>query len=330
MGGMKTNGQFWRRAACAAAAAVAVWAAAGTALGAKICRDPYIGAIVMDVETGETLFEEGADRPAYPASMLKLMDMYVLLEKVGAGQLRLDQPVVISKGAMDMGGSQVYLDVRESMKYTVEDLMYALMIQSANDAAVALAEAASLTRERFVAEMNATARELGMSGVTRFISPHGLPPKEGRPDMTTPRDFAKLCVALLRKHPEVLKYTSVTYRVFRPEPKLFEMRSHNPMLEGATGGIPGCDGLKTGYFSDAGYSIALTVKAPNGGRIVAVLMGCETKEARNRAARAADSCVPGATARTSIWKSPSVRWLRMPKRAKSCSRLWRTARKRFW
>ena len=183
MEGMKTTLDIWMRAACVAAAAVAVWAAAGTALGAKICRDPYIGAIVMDVETGETLFEEGADRPAYPASMLKLMDMYVLLEKVGAGQLRLDQPVVISKGAMDMGGSQVYLDVRESMKYTVEDLMYALMIQSANDAAVALAEAASLTRERFVAEMNAAAREVGMSGVTRFISPHGLPPKEGRPDM---------------------------------------------------------------------------------------------------------------------------------------------------
>ena len=282
---MKTKISIWLRAICVAAAAAWGLAAAGTADAAKISRNPYLGAIVVDVETGNVLYEDGADRPGYPASMLKLMDMYVLLEKISAGQMRADQPVAISKAAMDMGGSQVYLDPRESFKYTVEDLMYALMIQSANDAAVALAEAASGTRESFVAEMNATARELGLSGVTRFVTPHGLPPKTGRPDMTTPRDFSKLCVALLRKHPEVLKYTSETYRVFRPEPRLFEMRSHNPLLEGGTGGVPGCDGLKTGYFQDAGYSMALTMRAPNGGRIVAVMMGSETKDVRNREAR---------------------------------------------
>lgn len=284
-------------------AAAWVWAAAGTADAAKISRDPYLGAIVVDVETGNVLFEDGADRPGYPASMLKLMDMYLLLEKISAGQMRADQPVAISKEAMSMGGSQVWLDPRESFKYTVDDLMYALMVQSANDAAVALAEAASGTRERFVTEMNAAARELGLSGVTRFVTPHGLPPKEGRPDMTTPRDFSKLCIALLRKHPEVLKYTSETYRVFRPEPKLFEMRSHNPLLEGATGGVPGCDGLKTGYFKDAGYSMALTMRAPNGGRIVVVMMGSETKDVRNREARrlltqyAGMASAPGARAK---------------------------------
>ena len=95
-----------------------------------------------------------------------------------------------------MGGSQVWLDPRES--FPVEELVYALMVQSANDAAMALATHVAGSREGFVRLMNEKARELGLSPITQFQSPHGLPPGAGqRPDMTTPRDFAKLCQALL-------------------------------------------------------------------------------------------------------------------------------------
>lgn len=242
--------------------------------GAAISQDPYIGAIAVDCNTGDVLSEDGADRPGYPASMLKLMDLFLVLDQVEQGAVRLDDVVQITQEAARMGGSQVYLDVRE--QFTVEELLYALMIQSANDAAMALAIHVAGTRDAFVEKMNEKARELGLSSITRFYSPHGLPPGEGqRPDMTTPRDFAKLCRALIREHPEALKYTSETYRVFRQDP-LFEMRTHNNLL----GKVPGCDGLKTGYFRDAGYSIAATAER-NGARVIVVVMGSRDKKVRD-------------------------------------------------
>lgn len=262
---------------------LALAAVAGLALAASaapISKNPYVGAIAVDARTGAVLFEDNADSPAYPASMLKLVDMFLLLDRIQQGSLRPDDMVRVSKEAADMGGSQVWLDVRES--FTVDDLMYALMIQSANDAAVALALHAAGTREAWVDQMNAKARELGLSRVTRFQSPHGLPPGKGqRPDMTTPRDFAKLCQALLAAHPEVLKYTSTTFRLFRPDSKNpLEMRNHNPLLRGQSGGLDECDGLKTGYFKDAGYSIALTAER-DGARVIVVIMGCADKKVRN-------------------------------------------------
>ena len=242
---------------------------------APIARDPYLGAIVVDAADGKVLFEDGADKPGYPASMLKLMDLFIILDRVQQGSVRLEDPVLITKEVAAIGGSQVYLDPREH--FTVDELLYALMVQSANDAALALALHIGGTRDGFVRMMNDKARELGLSALTQFYSPHGLPPGAGqRPDMTTPRDFAKLCQALLRAHPEALKYTSVTYKVFRPEPKLFEMRTHNHLL----GAVPGCDGLKTGYFTDAGYSIAATAQR-DGARVIAVVMGSLDRKVRD-------------------------------------------------
>jgi len=244
------------------------------AWSAAISRDPYIGAIALDANTGDVLAEDGADRPGYPASMLKLVDLFLVLDLVNQGSVRLTDVVQITKEAAQMGGSQVYLDVRE--RFTVEELLYALMIQSANDAAMALAIHIAGTREGFVQMMNEKARELDLSPITQFHSPHGLPPGKGqRPDMTTPRDFAKLCRALVQAHPEALKYTSETFRVFRQDP-LFEMRTHNHLL----GSFPGCDGLKTGYFRDAGYSIAATAHR-DGARVIAVVMGSRDKHVRN-------------------------------------------------
>ncbi len=244
------------------------------AWGAPISRDPYLGAIVLDANTGAVLFEDGADRPGYPASMLKLMDLFLILDRVKQGSVRLADPVMITKEVAAIGGSQVYLDPRE--QFTVEELVYALMIQSANDAALALALHVAGTREGFVRMMNDKAKELGLSPVTQFQSPHGLPPGAGqRPDITTPRDFAKLCLALIRAHPETLKYTSETFRVFRQNP-LFEMRTHNRLL----GSVPGCDGLKTGYFTDAGFSIAATAQR-DGARVIVVVMGSVDRKVRD-------------------------------------------------
>ncbi len=248
---------------------------AAGAPASSIAQDPYRGAIVVDAHTGEALFEDAADRPGYPASMLKLMDLFIVLDGVKQGRVRLNDMVRVTPEVAAIGGSQVYLDPRES--FSVEEMLYALIIQSANDAALALALHVGGTREGFVRMMNDKARELGLSPITQFQSPHGLPPAAGqRPDMTTPRDFAKLCVALLKAHPEALQYTAATFRVFRPEPRLFEMRTHNHLLAS----VPGCDGLKTGYFTAAGYSIAATVQR-DGARVIAVVMGSVDRKTRD-------------------------------------------------
>lgn len=250
------------------------WAALVPAALGAISRDPYLGAIAIDANNGNVLFEDGADKPGYPASMLKLMDLFIILDRVQQGSIHLEDSVQITKEVSAIGGSQVYLDPRE--RFTVDELLYALMVQSANDAAMALALHVGGTREGFVRMMNDKARELGLSPVTQFYSPHGLPPGKGqRPDMTTPRDFAKLCRALILAHPETLKYTSVTFKVFRQNP-LFEMRTHNHLL----GNVAGCDGLKTGYFTEAGYSIAATAQR-DGARVIAVVMGSVDRKVRD-------------------------------------------------
>ena len=241
---------------------------------APISRAPCLGAIAIDADSGRVLLEENADALALPASMTKMMLLLLLQERIEAGTLATNNIVAVSKRAYSTGGSQVYLDPRES--FPLEDLLYALMIQSANDAAVAIAEHAAGSCEAMVAEMNRRAAELGMRN-THFESVHGLPaPAGAQNDVTTPRDMAILSAELC-SHPDALRYTSAPYRVFRPAPKLFEMRTHNPLLQRGT---PGCDGLKTGYTKYAGYSIAASV-VRNGHRVVVVQMGSPDKQTRN-------------------------------------------------
>lgn len=240
-----------------------------------MARDPYVGAIVIDATTSEVLFEDGADRKTYPASVVKMMTLLVTLEAVAAGDVSADDPVFITAESAKIGGSQVYL--KEHEIFPVEDLLYALMIQSANDAATALAIHVGGTRDAFVERMNTKARELGMVD-TYFGSPHGLPPGAGQePDMTTARDIARLAVALLGT-PSALRYTSTkTYSIRSGE---FVMRSHNSLLEN----FPGCDGLKTGFFSAAGFSIAATASR-GGRRMVAVVLGSKSSATRDRKTR---------------------------------------------
>ena len=243
-----------------------------------ISKNPYIGAIVVDADTGRPLFEDKADIPGYPASTLKLMTLLVIQEKIDAGEVKLTDMVKVSARAAKTGGSQVYLDTREI--FSVEDMLYALIIQSANDAAVALAEHVAGTAEAFVALMNAKAEKLGMEN-TRFASVHGLPPGTGQKhDVSTARDLSILCRELCG-HPAVFAYTSASYRQLRADTKPFDMRTHNPFLKEE---VEGCDGFKTGYTAAAGYSIAVTCKRGDR-RVIVVVLGSDALKTRDAKAK---------------------------------------------
>ena len=245
-------------------------------------REPYLGAVVIDAHSGKVLVEDGPDEKGYPASVLKVMDLLVILDRVQAGAVKLSDEVKIPAEAAKTGGSQVWLDPRET--FTVEDLLYALMVQSANDAAVALAVHVAGSKEGFVKLMNEKALALGMKS-TVFQSVHGLPPSAGQEvDVTTPRDLAVLARALILQHPEALTYTSTKERTFRPNaPKPVAMTNHNKLLWS----LNGCDGLKTGYIKAGGYSIIAT-SSRGGHRVICAIMGSPGLYGRDRDKHAAE------------------------------------------
>ena len=239
--------------------------------------DACLGSIVVDAATGKVVCEDRADTRCHPASTLKLMDMLIIQERLRAGTLKLDEKVHVTAESAKIGGSQVYL--AENEEFTVDEMLYALMVQSANDAAMALAIHLAGSKEAFIELMNQHAKQLGMNS-TVFHSVHGLPPaKDQEGDVTTPRDFALLCRELVTKYPETLQYTSTRARTFRPA-KPFQMTTHNHLL----GAVDGCDGLKTGYYREAGYSIAATAQR-NGVRVIAVVMGSPDKTTRDAKAK---------------------------------------------
>ena len=177
--------------------------------------------------------------------------------------------------------------LKEKESFTVDEMLYALMIQSANDAAVALAEKVAGSTDGFLELMNRRAKELGMNN-TVFRSVHGLPPGKGQEhDVTTARDLSILCRELL-KHPDTLRYTSIRERPFRPNVtgKTVIMRSHNHLL----GHLEGCDGLKTGYITASGFSIAVTA-ARHGQRVIVIVFDSTTLKVRD--AKAAELVAKG-------------------------------------
>ena len=259
----------------------AVWAAEHAATTGKapkknsIAANPYLGAIVVDAATGKVLVDDKADAKGYPASTLKLMDLLIILEKIEQKQLTFQDPVRVSAKAASTGGSQVWLAEKET--FSLDDMLYALTVQSANDAAVALAEKVAGSTEAFVELMNKRAQELGMTS-TIIHSVHGLPPGPGQEhDVTTARDFALLCRELL-KHKDTLRYTATRERAFRPsDPRhMIMMRNHDHLL----GAVEGVDGLKTGFFAEAGYSIAITAQR-NGQRVIAIVIGSTDRKVRD-------------------------------------------------
>ena len=227
---------------------------------------PYVGAITIDAASGRVLFEDHADAQGYPASVQKTMTLLVVLDKVNRGALKLDERVPVTVEAAKMGGSQVFLDPKES--FPVEELLYALMVESANDAAVALADYVGGSVPGFVELMNQKAKAIGMTR-TVFHSVHGLPPSQGsEPDLTTARDLSLLGRELVLKYPQALKYTSTVKRGFRNN--TFIMQNHDHLLKN----YPGCDGIKTGYFTKAGYSILATATR-NNRRVITVVLGAD-------------------------------------------------------
>jgi D-alanyl-D-alanine carboxypeptidase (penicillin-binding protein 5/6) len=237
----------------------------------------YKGAILLDAATGNVLFEDRADTVTPPASMTKLMTFAVLHDLLLGGQLTLQTPVTVTARDSRMGGTQVWL--KEGEVFPVEDLIYAMMVQSANDASHALARTAGGSIEAFVGMMNAKARELGMTKTT-FRTPHGLPASNRRVaegDLTTPRDFSLLCQHLVR-HTEVLKYTNVKLRDFGPpvRAEAVKMDNHNNLL----GKIAGVDGLKTGFTNGAGFCLSATAQR-GGRRVIVVMMGSPDSNTRD-------------------------------------------------
>lgn len=272
-------------AVCAGAAdkKAPVKKASGRAALASRSVDPYLGAIVVDAETGKVLFEDKADAQGYPASVIKLMGMMVVLEQVGNGQLSISNKVTVTAEASKTGGSQAYL--KEKEVFSLEDLLYALMIQSANDAAVAIAIHVAGGKDAFVELMNQKAAALGMTN-SKFHSVHGLPPASGQePDVSTARDLATLARALIGKT-DILKYTATKERTFRDG--TFDMRNHNRLLTS----FQGCDGLKTGYIAAGGFSLVATAER-NGRRVIAVVLGSSGARGYVRDAKAAELMTKG-------------------------------------
>ncbi len=243
-----------------------------------ISKNPYLGAILINAANGKVLFEDSPEAKGHPASIIKLMNLLIVLEHVKNGSITLQDKITITAEAAKIGGSQVYL--KENEEFTVDELLYALMVQSANDAAVALAIHVGGTKDAFVELMNAKAQQLGMTN-TKFHSVHGLPPgKDQLPDVSTPRDIARLCQELLKWN-DVLRYSSVKERPFRADAaEPFIMRNHNHLL----GNVEGCDGFKTGYYREAGFSIAATA-SKRGVRAIAVVFGSENRHVRDAKAK---------------------------------------------
>ncbi len=237
-------------------------------------RDPYYSAVVMEAGSGRVLWEDHAGAEAYPASMIKLMSLSVVLDDVAKGKLSLNQPVTINRETEQIGGRQVWL--REGEVFPLEELIYATMVHSANDAATALAFAASGGKAAHAARMTEKARALGLHS-TFFHNVHGLPPGPGQlPDISSALDMARLANALLSEHPEAANYTAVSSRDFRPGNPV-RLTSSNKLL----GNVEGCDGLKTGYFRAGGFSITATAER-NGTRIIVVVMGSKNATVRNQ------------------------------------------------
>jgi len=233
---------------------------------------PYKGYVVMEAITGTIIKADHPDIKVEPASVSKLMLVAIIFDFIEQGKAKLNEIVTTSRKAAKMGGSQVFL--KQGEQFPLEELIYAILIQSANDACVAVAEHLAGSTDAFVELMNKKAKALGMKN-THFVSVSGLYIKPSVHDVTTPRDMAILARYLLLKHPEVLKYTAVKVRGFRNN--TFIMRSHNHLLKH----FPGMDGLKTGYYHRAGYNLVATAKRGDQ-RFIVSLFGASTAKLRNK------------------------------------------------
>lgn len=258
-------------------------------------KDPYVGAMAIDAKTGRVLFTDGAGRIARPASVTKLMTALLVLEDIKAGRYGLDSMVSAGPMALRMEPSIIGFQdekTRAPVSWSVDTLLYALMIRSANDGAVALAEHSAGTMEKFVARMNARAKSLGMID-TVYYNPNGLPPNAAKRypwksfNVTTCKDQALLAREIIEKHPEIFKYTSCkTWKM--PNGQVI-VNHNNVMRKDALkivnpDGKEAVDGLKTGYINAGGSSVVLTGKR-NGRRAIVIVLGSASAQLRDTHAR---------------------------------------------
>lgn len=228
---------------------------------------PFTAAVLMDSDSGEVLFAQNENTPWPPASMVKMMTVLLAMEQVRAGQLSLDDPIPTSAWASKMGGSQVYLSEGES--FPLRDMLAAIMISSANDASMAVAERIGGTSDGFVEMMNKRAQELGMKN-SEFHSPHGLPPAtDQKPDLMSATDLAILG-RKLTEFPEVMQWAGSSEAPFRGGQ--FTMRNTNHLVRT----YKGATGLKTGYYAAAGFEVTATASR-DGLNLIAVVLGVPTK-----------------------------------------------------
>ena len=226
-------------------------------------------AILMDAATGTVLYEQNADEALPPASVTKIMTLLLVMEAIDSGAIKLTDMVSTSANAASMGGSQIFLEEGEQM--SVEDMVKSVVISSANDAAVALAEFVAGSEEAFVERMNKRAEELGMKN-THFENTNGLDDTVEN-HVTSARDIALMSRELI-KHDTILKYSSIWMDTIRDG--AFGLTNTNRLVRF----YKDATGLKTGSTAKAGFCVSATAKR-DGMHLVCVVMGAETRDIRN-------------------------------------------------
>ncbi|MBP2550251.1 D-alanyl-D-alanine carboxypeptidase [Neorhizobium galegae] len=244
----------------------AALAAAVLALGAFSTPASANPKMVVDVRSGQVFAHQEAFRKWYPASLTKLMTVYVTFKTLKEGRLSLETPVVMSRKAVDQPASKMYLKPGATM--SLDSALKILMVKSANDVAVGVAETVGGSTDQFVAMMNAEAARLGMSS-SHFINPHGLP---GKGQFTTARDLAVLAVQLRRQFPEYASYFALEGITTGAK----DYPNYNMLI----GRFEGADGMKTGFICASGFN-QVSSATRNGRTLVSVVLGSDSLAGRS-------------------------------------------------
>ncbi len=232
-------------------------------------------AVLMDAETGRILYAKNSNEALPPASVTKVMTLLLIMEHIDSKKMSLADDVTVSEYAASMGGSQVFLEAGESL--SCEDMLKSIIISSANDAAVAMAEAVCGTEEAFVKRMNERAKELNMTN-TNFENVTGLDDDTNN-HLISAMDIAIASRELITKHPTILNYSCIWMDSIRNGE--FGLTNTNRLIRF----YKGATGLKTGSTDKAGFCISATAKREEL-HLIAVIMGSETRDIRNEAAKA--------------------------------------------
>jgi len=265
----------WTRGVAVAIAAIVVASAAASPAAAARHRrviyetrsGPEFEAIVLDAATGRVLRAANPDVTTHPASLTKMMTLYLTFEALNQGRLTLNMMLPVSAEASSRAPTKLGLEPGETV--SVHDLMLGLVTRSANDAASVLAEALGGGSEAaFVQQMNQKARQLGMTH-TYYRNPSGLPDPE---QITTARDMARIAMALYHDFPREYRYFATREFVFRGD----VIKTHNHLLEW----YQGADGIKTGYIHASGFNLAASA-VRNGQRLIGIIMGGSSARSRD-------------------------------------------------